>query len=65
MKKCRVSVKKSNYQQRELGVQRTWLSFYLGGLNMLKEANGNNKSSMTMIVEGREVAHHFSDEPNT
>ena len=32
---------------------------------MLKEANGNNKSSMTMIVEGREVALHFSDEPNT
>ena len=32
---------------------------------MLKGINGNNKSTMTMIVEGREVALHFSDEPNT
>ena len=32
---------------------------------MERAVNGSKKSSMTMIVEGREVALHFSDEPNT
>ncbi len=32
---------------------------------MERAVNSNKKSSMTMIVEGREVALHFSDEPNT
>ena len=34
-------------------------------LNMERAVNSSKKSSMTMIVEGREVALHFSDEPNT
>ena len=32
---------------------------------MERAVNSRKKSSMTMIVEGREVALHFSDEPNT
>lgn len=32
---------------------------------MEKTANGSKKSGMTMIVEGRQVALYFSDEPNT
>ena len=31
---------------------------------MEKAVNGSNKSSMTMIVEGHQVALYFSDEPN-